>query len=114
MSDTIKICVKQEECPLLLAAIEAKVKAESELRLWNSCCNPQQEISDLKARMAKMSASGKRLYTLVKACRDAQKNYFAASKDDDKKSLLKVSRAAEIALDKLLSAYAVALASRGQ
>lgn len=114
MSDMI-ICSKQEECPLLLAAIEAKVKAESELRLWNSTCwNPQKELQDLRKAHEELRANSNKLFKLAAATRDKQRLYFAtnASHYDEKQRALVASRAAEHDLDKFLSSLKLAAAER--
>lgn len=80
MSDTL--CLKQETCPLLLGAIEAKVKAEATLRV---------ETANYEAKRKMMNT----LFSLARKCRLAQKDYFASRTNAD----LVKSRVAERQLD---------------
>ena len=114
MSDMI-ICSKQEECPLLLAAVEAKVKAESELRLWNSTCwNPQKELQDLRKAHEELRANSNKLFKLADSARAKQVLYFATSPAnyDEKHRALVACRAAEHDLDKFLTELKLAAAER--
>ena len=82
-------CLKQDGCPVLLAAIEAKVEAESKARVAKSEMAAAIQAFDAKRMLFN------EFYKLVDRCRKAQKRYFA----ERTQSALIASKEAERALD---------------
>ena len=64
-------CAKQESCPVLLAAIEAKVEAESKARVAKHNLDEAAQAFETKRTLFN------EFYKLVDRCRKAQKRYFA-------------------------------------
>ena len=83
------LCVKQDSCPLLLAAIEAKVEAESNARVSKSELAAAVQAFDTKRTLFN------EFYQLVDRCRKTQKLYF---KERTQSSLI-ASKEAERRLD---------------
>ena len=85
----MKLCAKQDSCPVLLAAIEAKVEAESKARVAKHDQDEAAQAFDAKRTLFN------EFYKLVARCRKAQKRYFA----EKTQSALIASKEAERALD---------------
>ena len=83
------LCAKQDSCPVLLAAIEAKVEAESKARVAKSEMAAAVQAFDAKRTLFN------EFYKLVARCRKAQKRYFA----ERTQSALIASKEAERSLD---------------
>ena len=64
-------CAKKDSCPVLLAAIEAKVEAEYKARVAKSEMAAAVQAFDAKRALFN------EFYKLVDRCRKAQKRYFA-------------------------------------
>lgn len=84
-----KWCQRQDSCPLLLGAIEAKVEAEHKARVAK---HNQDEAA--RAFEAKRTLFNE-FYKLADRCRKAQKRYFA----EKTQTALIASKQAERALD---------------
>ena len=84
-----KWCQRQDSCPLLLGAIEAKVEAEHKARVAK---HNQDEAAQAFATKRTLFNE---FYKLVARCRKAQKRYFA----ETTQSALIASKEAERALD---------------
>lgn len=82
-----KLCQRQDSCPLLLGAIEAKVEAEA--RVAKSEMAAAVQAFDAKRTLFN------EFYKLVDRCRKAQKRYFA----ERTQSALIASKEAERGLD---------------
>lgn len=82
-------CARQEGCPVLLAAVEAKVEAESRARVEKSEMAAAAQAFDAKRTLFN------EFYKLVDRCRKAQKRYFA----EKTQSALIASKQAERSLD---------------
>ena len=85
----MKWCARQESCPVLLAAVEAKVEAESRARVAKSEMAAAVQAFDAKRTLFN------EFYKLVDRCRKAQKRYFA----EKTQSALIASKQAERSLD---------------
>ena len=85
----MKWCARQESCPVLLAAVEAKVEAESRARMVKSEMAAAAQAFDAKRTLFN------EFYKLVDRCRKAQKRYFA----EKTQSALIASKQAERSLD---------------
>ena len=70
MAET-KWCQRQESCPLLLGAIEAKVEAEYKARVAKH--NQDASAQEFETKRTLFNE----FYKLVARCRKAQKRYFA-------------------------------------
>lgn len=81
----LKFCNRQEECPLVMGAVEAKVKLQTELAL---------QRKEWEAKRAIMNS----LYLAAVKLRKAQKKYFKTRAQSD----LVASRVIESDLDELL------------
>lgn len=92
------LCARQEECPVVLAACERKVKAESSARLAEA------SLADLKAEYDRKRPLMNELYAAGVSMRKAQRDYF---KDRTHEKLVK-SKVAEERFDKALAACATA------
>jgi hypothetical protein len=86
------ICQRQEECPVVLAACELKVKAESDARLAAA------QLSDAQAEFEAKKPLMNELFTAGVAMRKAQREYF---KDRTHERLVK-SKVAEERFDRAL------------
>lgn len=64
------LCQRQEECPVVLAACERKVKAESEARLAAA------QLADARAEYEAKKPLMNELYAAGVAMRKAQREYF--------------------------------------
>ena len=84
-----KWCQRQDSCPVLLAAIEAKVEAESKARVAKH--NQDASAQEFETKRTLFNE----FYKLVARCRKAQKRYFA----EKTQSALIASKEAERALD---------------
>lgn len=82
----LKFCHRQEECPLLMGAVEAKVKLQSTLNV---------ERMEWEAKRCLMN----QLYQAARKLRTAQVRYFKSRLHED----LVKSRVAEADFDKLLA-----------
>jgi len=91
----VKFCHRQEECPLVLGAVEAKVKLQSTLNV---------ERLEWEAKRTLMN----KLYTEAVKLRAAQRKYF---KSRDQRDLV-ASRVIETDFDKLL--INIKLQAKGQ
>ena len=80
-----KFCNRQEECPLVMGAVEAKVKLQTELSV---------QRKEWEAKRAIMNS----LYLAAVKLRKAQKKYFKTRAQSD----LVASRVIESDLDELL------------
>ena len=67
----VKWCQRQESCPLLLGAIEAKVEAEYKARVAKH--NQDASAQEFETKRTLFNE----FYKLVDRCRKAQKRYFA-------------------------------------
>ena len=85
----MKWCARQESCPVLLAAVEAKVEAESRARMVKSEMAAAAQAFDAKRTLFN------EFYKLVDRCSKAQKRYFA----EKTQSALIASKQAERSLD---------------
>ena len=84
-----KWCQRQDSCPLLLGAIEAKVEAEYKARVAKH--NQDASAQEFETKRTLFNE----FYKLVARCRKAQKRYFA----ERTQSALIASKEAERALD---------------
>ena len=84
-----KWCQRQDICPLLLGAIEAKVEAEHKARVAKYNQDAAAQAFETKRTLFN------EFYKLVDRCRKAQKRYFA----ERTQSALIASKEAERALD---------------
>ena len=84
-----KWCQRQDSCPLLLGAIEAKVEAEYKARVAKH--NQDASAQEFETKRTLFNE----FYKLVDRCRKAQKRYFA----EKTQSALIASNEAERALD---------------
>ena len=82
-------CAKQDSCPLLLGAIEAKVEAEYKARVAKH--NQDASAQEFETKRTLFNE----FYKLVDRCRKAQKRYFA----ERTQSALIASKEAERSLD---------------
>ena len=82
-------CAKQDSCPVLLAAIEAKVEAESKARTAKHNLDAATQAFETKRTLFN------EFYKLAVQCRKAQQQYFA----DRTQAALIASKEAERALD---------------
>lgn len=83
------LCAKQDSCPVLLAAIEAKVEAESKARVAKH--NQDASAQEFETKRTLFNE----FYKLVARCRKAQKRYFA----EKTQAALIASKEAERSLD---------------
>ena len=97
MSETF-LCARQDACPVVLAACERKVMAESSARLAEA------NLADLKAEYDRKRPLMNELYAAGVSMRKAQRDYF---KDRTYANLVK-SKVAEERFDKALAACATA------
>ena len=93
MSETF-LCARQEACPVVLAACERKVMAESSARLAEA------NLANLKAEYDRKRPLMNELYAAGASMRKAQRDYFKAN--------LVKSKVAEERFDKALAACATA------
>jgi hypothetical protein len=84
-----KWCQRQDSCPLLLGAIEAKVEAEYKARVAKHNQDAAAQAFETKRTLFN------EFYKLVARCRKAQKRYFA----ERTQSALIASKEAERGLD---------------
>ena len=97
MSEKV-LCARQDACPVVLAACERKVMAESSARLAEA------NLADLKAEYDRKRPRMNELYAAGVSMRKAQRDYF---KDRTQANLVK-SKVAEERFDKALAACATA------
>ena len=84
-----KWCQRQDNCPLLLGTIEAKVEAEHKARVAKHNQDEAAQAFETKRTLFN------EFYKLVDRCRKAQKRYFA----EKTQTALIASKEAERALD---------------
>ena len=97
MSEKV-LCARQDACPVVLAACERKVMAESSARLAEA------NLANLKAEYDRKRPRMNELYAAGVSMRKAQRDYF---KDRTQANLVK-SKVAEERFDKALAACATA------
>ena len=97
MSEKV-LCARQDACPVVLAACERKVMAESSARLAEA------NLANLKAEYDRKRPLMNELYAAGVSMRKAQRDYF---KDRTQANLVK-SKVAEVHFDKALAACATA------
>ena len=97
MSEKV-LCARQDVCPVVLAACERKVMAESSARLAEA------NLANLKAEYDRKRPLMNELYAAGVSMRKAQRDYF---KDRTQANLVK-SKVAEERFDKALAACATA------
>ena len=97
MSETF-LCARQDACPVVLAACERKVMAESSARLAEA------NLANLKAEYDRKRPLMNELYAAGVSMRKAQRDYF---KDRTQANLVK-SKVAEERFDKALAVCATA------
>ena len=97
MSETF-LCARQDACPVVLAACERKVMAESSARLAEA------NLADLKAEYDRKRPLMNELYAAGVSMRKAQRGYF----NDRTQANLVKSKAAEERFDKALAACSTA------
>ena len=95
MSEKV-LCARQDACPVVLAACERKVMAESSARLAEA------NLANLKAEYDRKRPLMNELYAAGVSMRKAQRDYF---KDRTQANLVK-SKVAEVHFDKALAACA--------
>ena len=101
MSENV-LCARQDACPVVLAACERKVMAESSARLAEA------NLANLKAEYDRKRPLMNELYAAGVSMRKAQRDYF---KDRTQANLVK-SKVAEERFDKALAACSTAGWSR--
>ena len=97
MSEKV-LCARQDACPVVLAACERKVMAESSARLAEA------NLADLKAEYDRKRPLMNELYAAGVSMRKAQRDYF---KDRTHANLVN-SKVAEERFDKALAACSTA------